>query len=263
MGESLLCSAQSFLDYRQGQFARSRQRALTAMEADLALEQSDSFAILEIHRIQGAQNIVRIDLRAGLITQASGLAGSIIGYLENLRNCLPVHHTWLQQTLQRLPRSIRRSMVTQTANEMALHLARAPDFGAWKSFYAGLELTDDWKGSTALHPRVRQWAQLRQAFEQRDWSCYLDLLFNFLPAGREELSPIWYSTVIDLARYCEEEGSRAALQVRRGILQDAKKWPALPAALRPSVDRSAQQSTAITLAPFTHIDQGDVTPAPR
>ena len=241
MGESALESAHAYLDYREGRFDQARERLLASMDADLLLEQNETFGLLEIHRIQSALNMMRIDLRIERHEEAFLLAGRVLAYLENLDSDLPVHHSWRRETLLRAPRAVRRAMVTQVGNDTALALSRTKDPNAWPAFRAGVGLATQhayWEGGDALHQPVRQWLHLKQAFEQQDWDLYPDLLADFLPAGRRDIAPIWYASVIDFFYFCKRVGSRASLQICDGILRDSQKWRALPPSLRESLEEN-------------------------
>jgi len=74
LGTSVLRAAQAYLDYRESRFEEARKRIFTAMDADLALGQDEAFSVLELHRIQTAHNLMRIDLRAGSPERALALA---------------------------------------------------------------------------------------------------------------------------------------------------------------------------------------------
>jgi hypothetical protein len=242
MSTSILESAEAYLGFREHHFDQARDRLRSAMDADLALVHDEDFELLELHRIQSAVNLMRLELQVDHPLVACSLGGEIIGYLENLKSGLPVHHSWQQEALLRTPRAVRRAMVTQVANEMATALSRLDDSAAWREFSEPLESSLYLVEGVALHAHVRRWVSLKQSFERRDWSNYLILLNDFLPGGRKDISPIWYSSVLDFLFFCRTVELDSFRQVRAGILRDSRKWPAFPAALRSCLGREEEQS---------------------
>ncbi|MES1240545.1 MAG: hypothetical protein ABUT39_02905 [Acidobacteriota bacterium] len=240
MAESTLESANAYLDYRTGHYEQARRRLLAAMDADLVLEQNETFGLLEIHRIQSALNLMRLELRSGQHEKAFLLAGRVLAYLENLDSSLPVHHSWRSEALIRVPRAVRRAMVTQVGNDTALALLKTKDPRSWPAFCAGLRLAakHPWGPEKVLHQAIQQWVCLKQVFEQQDWDLYQVLLADFLPAGRRDVAAIWYASVIDFLHFCKMAASRASQQVYNGILRDSQKWPALPPLLRECIENT-------------------------
>jgi hypothetical protein len=239
LGTSMLESAQAYLDYREERFDEARERIGIAMEMDLLLEQEEDYSILEMHRIQAVQNLVRIDLRAGFPERALSLAGCILAYLEGLTDHLPVHRSWRNEKLLRIPLWNRRAMAAQIANEAAVGLHQWPGPPRWDAFYRSGP-----GEAPGLHPRVRQWLRLRQALETGAGDgLYPGLLIDFLRDGRGDLAPIWYSSVVDFLDFCDQTGSPPALRVRDWILRDAPKWPAVPPALQSCLFRDGVRET--------------------
>lgn len=239
LGISMLESAQAYLCYREGKFEEAKGRVCLAMDMDLILEQDEDYAILEMHRIQAAQNLVRIDLRAGFPERAFALAGCILAYLEGSTDRLPVHCSWQQETLRRIPLWNRRAMAAQIANEAAVSLHQWPGLVRWDAFYRRTCPG----GALSLHSQIRQWLQVKQAFGQSDDNGYFALLIDFLRSGRSDIAPIWYSSLIDFLSFCDQEGSQPALRVRDRILRDAPKWPFVPAALQSCLFRDVVRDT--------------------
>jgi hypothetical protein len=210
------------------------------MDGELKLEQSEAFDLLELHRIQSAVNLMRLEIRVDRPLAACSLGGAILAYLEHLTNGLPVHHSWRGEALLRTPRATRRAMVTQVGNEMSVALLKIEDPVAWEEFSRPLMSLSYLVEGVALHAHVQQWTRLKQAFEQADWPRYLILLADFLPGGRKDVAPIWYSSVLDLLSFCRKVDCGPFRQVRAGILRDSRKWPAFPAVLKPCLTMEAE-----------------------
>ncbi|HEY0511457.1 MAG TPA: hypothetical protein VGH73_06115 [Thermoanaerobaculia bacterium] len=246
MAKAVLESALAYLDFREARFDQARERLQAAMEADALLEQDTAFGLLEVHRIQSVLNLLRLELRVGRLEVAGSLGGHILAYLEGLTNGgLPVHHSWHRETFQRHPRAVRLAMVTQVANEMALALSRTSSPLAWEAFREVLERGSDYfERDRLLHPRVQRWLHLKRSFERQDWELYLVLVKDFLRMGRRDVTPLWYSSVIDLLHFCRTADSGPSLQIRAGILRDSSKWRALPPSLRTCLDRDRDLPSA-------------------
>lgn len=226
-------SCHAYFEHKREAFDRARVRTFSSMEADLQLEADEDFSLLELHRIQSANNLMRIDLRAGEPRRALVLAGEILAYLEGVRAGLTIHHAWRSDLLwTRTPRAIRRALIAQVANEAVLAFAYCPGLGLEREFLANVGLDGFSQAPQALHPQFRLWLLTKQAFEQRAWDTYIERLLKFLPSGRTDIQSLWYSTVLDFLSFCRELDNRVSRYVHDGILREAQKWPGLPFALR-------------------------------
>lgn len=235
LGSSVLESAWAYLEYREGRLEQARRRAFSAMNADSFLEQDEAYSVLELHRIQAAHNLMRIDLRAGEPERALALAGDIFGYLEGQLDSLPVHGPWRQKAIWQAPRILRRTMIAQVANEAAVALLGFVGNEGWLALHRRVR---PWLNAcrSGIHPRVLQWLKLKEALASEDWQSYLVLLRDILPAGREDIPSIWYSCVLDLLEFCQVQGPQYA-HISTRILRDAVKWPAVPPVLRSCLNR--------------------------
>ena len=233
LGTSILESASAYMEFRQGRFEEARRRTLVSMDADLALEQEHAYGLLEMHRIQSVNNLMRIALREGDAERALALAGRIVAYLDGRAAGLPVHHSWLSKTLYEVPKVLRRAMMAQVANEAVLALHALPNSNKnWQHFYEPLEGQDTITKCSSPHPRILQWVHAKDAFARERWDLYLDQISLFLPGGREDIAPIWYSCVIDFLEFCRLIDTHLSRYVRSAILRDSAKWPSVPVALR-------------------------------
>lgn len=236
LAATFLESAHAYFEYKRGEFDLARARILNAMEADLELERDPDFSLLELHRIQLAQNLMRIDLRAGEPKRALVLAGQLLAYTAGLVGELPVHHSWQgERLLARAPRSPRRALIAQIANDVAQAFPYFPAAHLEEEFLANARIEDYLDRPHVVHEQFRLWLLAKQAFHQEDRDRYLQLLLEFLPTGRTGIQAMWYAAVIDLLALCRELDGGAARDLERGILRDAGKWSHLPAAFRPLV----------------------------
>ena len=231
LGLSILESARAYLDYREGKFEQAQARTHAAMRADLMLEQDGAFGMLELHRIQAAHNLVRIGLRAGEPLRALSLAGNILGYLEGHLAVLPVHEDWRQRWLEQTPCILRRRMIAQVTDEVAMALVANQEEEAWEAFFASVE---PWlhAAKAGIHPQARLWIETTAARFAGDSLRYVTLLGDFLAAGRNDVTALWYSCITHFIDFCDIENSPLSRYVKAAILKDSAKWPAVPQAFR-------------------------------
>jgi hypothetical protein len=231
LGLSILESAHAYLDYREGRFERAEERTYASMDADSMLERDGTFSMLELHRIQAAHNLMRIDLRAGERLRALSLAGSILGYLEGHLAALPVHQDWHPRWLRQAPCILRRRMIAQVADEAAMALVTSREEKGWETFFAAVE---PWlcASTSGIHPQTRLWIETMKARYAGDDLRYAALIGDFLVAGRNDVTALWYACITDFLDFCHTENSPLSRYVKAAILKDSAKWPSVPQAFR-------------------------------
>jgi len=231
-------AAHAYLEYKKGDFALARTRILHAMEADLQLElEEEWFGLLEMHRLQAAQNLMRIDIRAGSPRQAIALGGKIISYVHGFTEALPVHHSWQgRKLLEKIPRTVRRALIPQVANEVALAFCYFPQSNLEVDFLASTGTQDYADCARVLHEQFRSWLLAKHALQQEDWDRYFELLLEFLSAGPTDVRMLWYSTVLDILTLCYTCNNPASHKLSQKILHDRPKWSTLPEPLRLLLD---------------------------
>lgn len=227
-------SCNAYFEHKRGAFALARARTYSSMEADLELESDIDFSLLELHRIQSANNLMRIDLRSGEQCRALSLAGEILSYLEGCCEEITVHRLWRSDLLRdRTPRTIRRALIAQVANEAALAFSEFPGLGLEDKLLATAEWQKALTRRTHLtHSQLWLWLAAKQAHLKKSWDEYFEGMVEFLPTGRTDIEPIWYSAVIDFLGVCRELRSHVSMYVHEAILRDARKWPGVPISLR-------------------------------
>jgi hypothetical protein len=261
LAATFLESGHAYFEYKRGEFDLARARVLNAMETDLQLEQDADFNLLELHRIQLAQNLMRIDLKAGEPKRALGLAGQLLAYTAGLVETLPIHHSWQgERALARTPRSPRRVLIAQIANEVAQAFPYFPAAHLEEEFLANARVEGYLDHPEVVHEQFRLWLLAKHAFHQGDRERYLELLLEFLPTGRVGVQAIWYAAVIDLLALCREEDG-AARDLQNGILRDAGKWSSLPAVFRPLVGLPPQTDRRPASEPTASLLHGPSVPS--
>lgn len=246
LATSFLEAAYAYLEYRSGHYNQARAHVFVVMDLDLKIGQDSMFSFFEMHRIQAVDNLLRIDLREGEFERALALAGAILSYVEGGVDSLPVHHSWRPQVLRNVPRSLRAGILTQIANEVALAFPTCPDGEQWRSFSKSLALNG--YSADCVHPGVRQWILIRDAYKSKDDSQYLSRLIEFLSAGRRDIGTLWYSCVIDFIEHCRALQSPLGDFVANAILRDASKWPSFPPDFHSSLPMSKAFQAEVPLS---------------
>ncbi len=225
---SFLEAALAFFEAQRGRLDEARARVSATLDCDLELETEHGFECLELHRVQAADNLMRIELRAGETERGLVLAGSVVAYADGQADSLPLHHGWRPDLMRKIPMSLRRGAMAQIVNQLAFAFPEHPGPEVWGTLLAALGPL----GSPTIHPRARQWILARDARARGDEDRYLGLLLEFLPGGRSFFPAAWFAAVLDLAAYCGELGTGDGDLVRRAILRDVKHWPDLPGPFR-------------------------------
>ncbi len=242
LATTFLESAHAYLDYKMGAFDLARERISRSMEADVQLQ--GDFDLLELHRIQLAHNLMRIDLRAGEPRRALRLGGEILAYLEGLSERLTLHHSWQGESfLERTPRAVRRALIAQVMNEVALAFCTVPA-PPEEDFLAAVGTEAYRRPPRVVHDGVRLWLLARLAFREEGPNRYLQTLPPFLAGGRVGIQAIWYSALSDLLAHCGKVETPASLGLRSAILKEAPKWTGLPKPLRPLLGLAPQEEPA-------------------
>lgn len=226
---SFLAAAEAYLDTRQGDFERARQRLELSFDADLRLELEFGLGFLQLHRVQNVHNAARLFWKCERLAEGCALTGAVAAFLEERRSSLPIHRQWSWRRLSHSPPSLRRAMLAQVLEETAFHLARRPSEAGWKALIdaAGLDALPAAPRS-CLHPRAYLWLRAERARLAGDEEAYLELLPAFLAGGRHEIGTIWYLAVATFADFCRTRSSKESLYVRSAILRDSVKWPQVP-----------------------------------
>jgi hypothetical protein len=229
--QSLLYQSETYLDYRQGEFALVRSKTETALSIDILLEDHYGYDLFHLHRIQLLHNLVRTDARCQDYDRALELAGQILGYLEGQREDVPMSNAWGSERMARQPVELVRMMIAQITSEIALILASQKPEQAYSLFQiATRDLLDVGKVDRSQIPmpldrHSHDWLHLKQAFLNRDYATFLTQTCSFLEVGRSQSPLLWYAVVVDLLRLCDqlcnELDCPMAKRLQQEIVRDA------------------------------------------
>lgn len=224
---SMLAAAEAYLLFRLRAFDKALELVHESMDADLKLEDELGLHYLQLHRVQSIHNVVRIDWRRGRSHDAFALAGEILAYLEAAESLqLSVHRDWSSRKLRTAPIRLRRSMLIQVVNEVALQLVECQGLDSWTPFYESTRATS--RDSMSLHPRVGQWLHLRNEFCRGNLDEYFRLLPDFLYAGPQDISALWFLSLADIVCLCRINNSSTARFLGDAILKESPKWRRIP-----------------------------------
>jgi len=243
LARSVLEAAEAYLDYKSCDFPQARTRVYVSMDADLELELIYSYDLLQVHRLQSAHNLIRIDFREGAFERAFCIAGGILAYLSGLAPAVPLHYAWCARTLAECPRYLLSALADQVTQDVAIALEKFTDAVCWKSFrhFAAIDhlrLDQPVPGSGTL-----EWIALKEAFLAGDYKGYLLKVPRFLAKGRSGNPALWYSSILDVLEICGISGDQttsAASCLRAAILRDSSSWTQLPLGLAPRLKRYRQ-----------------------
>ncbi|QFS52025.1 hypothetical protein [Nostoc sphaeroides] len=224
---SFLEQAESYLDYRRGDFEQARNRIYHALAVDVTLEEEHEYDILLLHRIQLVHNLVRIDARCMNLERAIELACQILGYLQGKLEVLPIPGNWGYERVLRQRQEFVGAMFAQVTSEVALILAgknpqAVRDLLAVASTNLRLQINGN------CHLRANAWLLIKQAFASNNIALFLKRVSQFLSEGCADTPLLWYATVIDLIVVCEELDLPDSELFTQEVARDAASWEHLP-----------------------------------
>lgn len=223
---SFLEAAEGYLQYRLGHWSKAKLCVCAALEADCELECLYGFNILQIHRIQLLQNLIRAHTRSGHLDQAMDLAGQVFQYFDETIETLPVGSHWSHRRMATVPLELRLAMEAEIGCEVARALAGHDSSRALRLFRRVTFPAHS--RDTQRQPRLLAWAKTKEAFLTGDTEAFLECCASFLPAGREDTPVFWYATVVDLVAKCCSCGTELSLRFREQVIRDASGWEDLP-----------------------------------
>lgn len=225
--QSFLEQAESYLDYRRGDFEQARNRIYQALAIDVTLEEEHEYDILLLNRIQLVHNLVRIDGHCMYLERAIELACQILSYLQGKLEVLPIPGNWGYERVLRQPPEFVGAMFAQVTGEVALILA-GKSRQVVRDLFAVTSTNLQVNANSHCHPRSYAWLLVKQAFASNDVALFLARASQFLSEGRADRPLLWYATVIDLILLCEELDLPDSELFTQEVARDAATWEHLP-----------------------------------
>lgn len=242
IGASFLLSGGAYLDYVTGDLVEARHKVYTALDADVTLEEEHGYDLFQMHRLQALLNLMRIELQEGHCQEAFELSGQVVAYLEGQQDRIGVHRSWRPETFRGLPRSFPRIMLVEMVEEVARAFSDSERTGHWSVFAQAAHLDEYSAAPRPLHPRIRDWIVLKDAYLGGRDAEYLERLPEFLARGMEDIRGIWYASLVDLLDFCQRSNDEVARFTARALLKDSVKWPRVPTALRGRLEQMREGS---------------------
>ncbi len=227
--KSSLERAQAYVDYRRGHFDQARNRTSEALAAYVFLEEEYGYEILFLRRLQLVCNLVRLEARCLCYEHAIELACQVLSYLEGTSEVLPIPGSWGHERVACQSPELVAATFALVTGEVAEILAGkdrqlASNLFAVASDHLHLQANDN----RHCHLGAYSWLLVKQAFVNNDVPKFLELASHFLAEGRADIPLLWYATVIDLVRLCDELNSPNVEFVKQEVAREAVTWEYCP-----------------------------------
>jgi hypothetical protein len=184
---------------------------------------------LGVHRLQLANNLLRIHTRLGQRHDAMRLGAMLLDYIE-LRT-EPRSHEVLspRSLLDASPEAILEHYFDKIAGDLGVVLAG--DATAGNVRHAG---SDAGGCRPDFAPRAHAWIRMRQAALEGDAEACLELAVDLLQAGQGAAPSLWFATVLEVATQCRSVGGDA-FDLGHRMLNEAATLSAAPWELKRAV----------------------------
>lgn len=227
--KSSLERAQAYVDYRRGDFDQARNRTSEALATYVFLEEEYGYEILFLRRLQLVCNLVRLEARCLCYERAIELACQVLSYLEGTSEILPIPGSWGRERVACQSPELVAATFALVTGEVAEILA-GKDRQIVSDLFAVApdRLHLQANGNRHCHPGAYSWLLVKQAFVNNDVPNFLELASHFLAEGRADIPLLWYATVIDFVRVCDELNPSNVELVKQEIAREAVSWECFP-----------------------------------
>ncbi|BAT55577.1 unknown protein [Nostoc sp. NIES-3756] len=232
--QSFQAAAEAYLDYRRGDSAQAWLHMTEAIIIDAVLETEYGYKVLFAHRLHLVQNLVRSEARGQRFKSAIELGSQLLSYLQGKPISLPFPVTWDTNLLSNLPPEVISLTFSLIVNEIALIFAgrnRQEGQELWQIIVNHINLKFD--HDLEMYPSAYGWLRMKQALFNSHLSIAIEMISQFLAAGRGKTPILWYCTAIDLIGICEELHSPNAHLLKQEIVNDAALRQDFPKQLLP------------------------------
>ena len=240
---ALLCTAElqpaeAYLDFVCDDFTSARDRLYAAMDADQQLEEEFGHRLLHVHRVHLANNLVKVQAKAGDLTSALKLAAAILRYVDGSCDSLPLPTKWSAAQRDALSREARVFLAKQTTFEVASALA-----GTLKS-----RQVDAWQAAClekAFHPAhsvcdapLQQWFDLKRFFLEDDPDRFCPVACAWLSDGSKPSAALWQLVALDCLLFCRGDRSEAFNAFGEDVMRDLTLSPGTSRHVRGVLNKS-------------------------
>ena len=190
--KSFQIAADAYMAYVMGYFDDARASLKELAEIDLLLEREVRYRLLKLHRVQLLHNVVRIDIRQGLLEDALTLVFALLSCLTERTSTLLEPCTSIE-SLSKLPIELIKSLAVQICSELCLLVANHVECD--HLFLKKARQYLRYPGSVGSPPT--QWMELKVLFSDESDE-FLERCLSFLELGPQDHRVLWLSTAIDV-----------------------------------------------------------------
>lgn len=236
-----LAANEAYLEYCFGHFERAKQSLLVSMEAGQQMEQRFNSPFFHLHRIHLVNNMVKVEAAAQNLHGAMELAASVLLYLQQKAENLPVPGNWGSCYFREIPSDAIRFLTAQTTGEIAVALAGLPPSVVKKALQILLsrvkidELCDSWQ------PEISAWLRLKllMADDEAQYAAYFARCIPYFSQGPGCTAGLWYLTALDVAAVCQPFHDSESSRLKQDIIADLRRMTHLPRRVRAIVNHLA------------------------
>lgn len=230
LGKSFYEAAMAYLDYSQGNFTQAQTRVQKALTYDSFLEQEFEYAILHIHRIQLAHNLMRIMIRQQHFEEGLALGYQLLHYMEGKVNGLPIPVVeWNSSLLRDMSPQLLDRMFALVTVEIALALTKS-------TLPSVTDVSSDrgWHMTAPCYrcPPAHTWLKAKEALIHHDERTFLRQATQFLADGPGEYPRLWYAFLADVVTFCNQLEAIKAKDLKDAIVKDLTPIADIPKEFR-------------------------------
>jgi hypothetical protein len=225
LARSWISQASAYLAVRRKDWQAARDCLTSAMDADLALEETFGYDIFHIGRVHTLHLWLRVEAESGRPGRAIDIARQVAEYVNGDRASLPIGSGWSAARAAAVPPEFRFAMTARIAGEAGAVLARCEQadvkqllarFPVWRVFAGHGRLSE-----------IHEWGAAKDAFASGDTTAFLERAELMLARGRRETT-LWYATALDLCRVLQSLRHDATVSFRDEVRDDASLSKELP-----------------------------------
>lgn len=227
--KSLLKAAESYLDYKYGNFEEAREQTFEALKIYEHLEEEYKYEIIFLRRLQLVCNLVRLEGRSMNYERAIELACHLLNYLQGNSDVISIPGSWGYEPIARQSPKLISATYALIVGEIAEIFAGKQDQHQKDLFAiiaAELKLQND--DSQQCHRRAYSWLFVKQAFINKNIPEFLEMSSCWLSEGRADTPLLWYAIVIDWIDLLDRLNLPKKELFRQKIIEDANTWQNCP-----------------------------------
>lgn len=225
----------AYVEYKRGDVSMAEARVRKALAIDCTLIDRYGYEILDLHRVQLAHNLMRLDIHRGNLVAAAEMCTHLLSYLEGRAAEWPLPDFRIDTDPAKLPVELRSAMLVQILGELALCLGTRKDDEAARVFapllpHVGME------APCSRHARAHCWLRAKYAYVNQEPAVFVRRVSELLREGPGAMLLLWRGAVLDLLELCRDLEGKEAARIRSEILTDSQRWTNVPRQFRTRVE---------------------------